>query len=246
LSYIVGRNDDFLFVVCGESQLVCMGLRSGVRYWIVKVPGLDREGWRGRGFVTRDYVVLPGRAGSREIHVVPANTKKEPLSRTLDLPSFSIGKEPLGGPVNLQVRDAYLAVGYEGGVEIYSSPTALDKLAAASADVDVRASYLVHAGKLKESAQILLESLDQEDLDAQSRRRISVRVLSLAEEVSVLLATNGQRETALKLLDQCEQRMLDPRLALRVHLFRLQVYRALGDLEGVEREQDYIENGGIK
>jgi hypothetical protein len=40
--------------------------------------------------------------------------------------------------------------------------------------------------------------------------------------------------------------MRDRRLVMRVHLFRLQVYRALGDLEGVEKEQDYIENGGVK
>lgn len=246
LSYIVGRNDDFLFVMCGESRLVCVGLRSGLRYWIAKLPGLDREGWRGRGFVTPDYVVLPGRAGSRQIHVVPANSKREPVVQTLDLPSFSIGKEPLSGPVNLQVHDAYLAVNYEGGVEIYSSPSALESLANTSASIDVRASYLVHANRLDESVEILYQSLDKLVDDSKSHRRVAIRVLSLVEELSAKLAAKKQGKAALEILDQCEKRMRDPRLVLRVHLFRLQVYRALGDLEGVEREQEYIENGGVK
>jgi tetratricopeptide (TPR) repeat protein len=246
LSYVVGKNDDFLFVMCGESQLLCIDLRSGVRQWVVKLPGMDREGWRGRGFVTADYVALSGLAGSRTIHVVPANTRKEPDTKTLELPSFSVGKESLGGPTNLQVDGAYLAVSYEGGLEIYSAPEALARLAASSGGTELRASYLVHGGKLEEAVDLLLTSLDEEGIDPKTYRRVAIRTLSLAGEVSSSLARNGQGAQALELLAQIEQRMRDRRLALRVHLFRLQVYRALGDQEGVDREQDYIESGGLK
>jgi hypothetical protein len=246
LSYVVGKNDDFLFVICGESQLLCIDLRSGVRHWVVKLPGMDREGWRGRGVVTADYVALPGLAGSRAIHVVPANTRKEPDIKTLNLPSFSVGKESLGGPVNLQVDGAYLAVSYEGGVEIYSAPDALALLAASSVGTEIRASYLVHSGKLEESVDLLLRSLDAEGIDPKTYRRVSVRALSLAGEISSSLSRNGQGARALELLGQVEQKMRDQRLILRVHLFRLQAYRVLGDQEGVDREQDYIESGGLK
>jgi tetratricopeptide (TPR) repeat protein len=246
LSYVVGKNDDFLFIICGESQLLCIDLRSGVRHWVVKLPGMDREGWRGRGVVTADYVALPGLAGSRTIHVVPADTRKEPDTKTLDLPSFSIGKESLGGPVNLQVDGAYLAVSYEGGVEIYSAPDALALLAANSVGTELRASYLVHSGKLEESVDLLLTSLDAEGIDPKTYRRVSVRALGLVGEVSSSLSRNGQGARALEILEQVEQKMRDRRLILRVHLFRLQAYRVLGDQEGVDREQDYIESGGLK
>ena len=66
------------------------------------------------------------------------------------------------------------------------------------------------------------------------------------DEVSALLATNGDRKGALAVLDECEKRMREVRLIRRVHLFRLQVYRTLGDLDGIEREQEFIETGGIR
>jgi hypothetical protein len=244
LSYIVGNNDEFLFVLCGDTQLICVGLRSGLRYWVAAVPGMD-NGWRGRGFVTPEYVVMPGRPGARQVHVVPANTKKQPRFRTLDLPGFSIGKEPLVGPSNLQVDDAYLAVCYEGGVELYSSVAALSTLAAKSSTIGSRATFLVHAGKLEAAIDILIGQLATGELDVRQRRRTALRVLTLAEEIASLLATNGRREAALAILDRCEKHMQEPRLMLRVHLFRLQVYRTLGDIAGVEREQAFIENGGV-
>ena len=40
--------------------------------------------------------------------------------------------------------------------------------------------------------------------------------------------------------------MQGPRHIRRVHLFRLIVFRALGDLTGIEREQEFIESGSIK
>ena len=133
LSYIVGHNEEFLFVMSGTSRLLCIGLRSGLRYWDAKLPSHDTGDWRGRGVVTADYVVVPGSPDARQVHIISAKSKKLPTWQTLDLPSFSIGKQPLGGPVNVQVHDAYLAVCYEGGVELYSTPTALQNLASESA-----------------------------------------------------------------------------------------------------------------
>ena len=104
----------------------------------------------------------------------------------------------------------------------------------------------MHAGKLEAAIEILFKTLDRDDLDEKTRRKTTIRALSLVEEVSSLLATDGRRDAALKILDECEKRVREPRLVLRVHLFKLQVYRALGDVAGVEREQEFIENGGVK
>ena len=246
--YVVGHNKDYLFLMCGDlgTQLLCIGIKSGLRYWARELPGVEYRDWAGRGFVTDDYVVLPGNVGTRQIHVIPANTKKLPKFKTIELPDFSISKEPMTGPANLFVDGAYLALCYEGGVEVYSSPKALAMLAGQGANPSEKASYLVHAGKLEDAIKILFAELDRDDLTDTERRRQSIRVLSLVDEVSALLATNGHRKEALAILDECEQRMGEVRLTRRVHLFRLQVYRTLGDLTGIEREQEFIETGGVR
>jgi hypothetical protein len=248
LSHVVGHNKKFLFVMSGASQqLICVGIKSGIRHWLANVPGIDLgDDWAGRGFVTEDFVVLPGKVGTRRVHVISAKSRKKSSFHTVELPSFSIGKEPLTGPFNLFVEGAYLALAYEGGVELYSSSDALATLAMQSGSRDARAAFLVHAGKLEEATEILFEELDRKDLSESKRRKLSIRALSLVEDISVRLATNKRREEALDILDRCEKRMQGPRHIRRVHLFRLIVFRALRDLTGIEREQEFIESGSIK
>jgi len=211
------------------------------------VPGVDLGGgWNGRGLVTDEYVVLPGRAGRRKLHAISARSRKLPRFKTVALPGFSIGKAPLPGPANVFIQGAYLTLCYEGGIEVYSSAAALSTLAGQDRSRVVRASYLVLAGELEQAIDILLGELQKPALEAKMRRRLAVRILRLVEEVAKLLATNGRRKEALAILDRCEKQLREPRLILRAHLFRLQVYRILGDFAGVEREQEFIESGGVK
>jgi hypothetical protein len=244
LSYIVGHNRDYLFAMCGDAELVCIGLESGIRYWVALVP--EPGEWSGRGFVNEQLVVLPSRRDSRRIHVARADTRVEPSMKTLSLPDFSISREPLGGAVNLSLQGSYLIACYEGGIESYSSAAALTAMAAEAADSGSRASFLAQSGKQDEAIATLYDALDRADLSTAERRRLASQALSLVDEVSERLATEGHREQALATLAACQDRMSDPGHKRRVHLFRLQVYRILGDQAGIQQEQEYIENGGIK
>lgn len=245
LTHVVGHNGSLLFVMVGNNHLMCIGLRNGVRYWLAAVPGTEGD-WRGRGCVTRGYVLIPGRPGARQVHAIAAEAKGPPTFRTLALPEFSIGKGPLPGPANLFAHDAYLAVAYEGGIEFYSTADALSRIAAGAGNPTERARVLLHAGKLQDALQVLGAELERKDLDAAARSRFATRALSIAGELATRKAKAGNREAALAVLDQVAPKIDEPRLELRLHLLRLQVFRALNDPIGAEREQEFIETGGVK
>ena len=244
MRYIVGHNEDYLFVMCGDAELLCIGLNTGIRYWVAIVP--EPGDWSGRGFVTDAAVVLPGRKDMRRIHVVPADTQRQPVFRSFDLPEFSIGRAPANGAVNIAVHGSFLLATYEDGVEAYTTGSALVALAEKETATSRKATYLVHAGQVGEAIELILSALEQPDLPPEDRTALSTQVLSLAEQRSKALATDGHRDSALSTLADCEARMSELRLKRRVHLFRWQVFRILGDTAGMAREQEYIENGGIK
>ena len=244
LKYIVGHNNEYLFVMCGDTELLCIGLNSGIRYWVAIVP--EPGNWSGRGFVTDKAVVLPSRKEMRRIHVIPADTEQLPAIRSLDLPDFSIGRAPMNGPTNISVHGSYLIASYEDGVEAYTTSSALEALVETESTAGSKATYLVHDGRIGEAIELIFAQLGQPDLPAVERVALSTQVLSLVEQHSKVLATDGHRDSALSTLAECEEHMSELRFKRRAHLFRLQVFRILGDTAGMERERQYIESGGSK
>jgi outer membrane protein assembly factor BamB len=252
MTYVIGRDDDFLYVMCDGGQVLCVDFRSGSRLWAARIPGSGTVGnkWYGRGIVTDRYVVVPGPPESRRLYVLP--TRGQRTWRTLDLPAFGVSKEALKGPFNLQLEGSYLAVCYEGGIELFSSTTALIALAEEQADPKGKAAYLVHAGQRREAIKQLQIALTDRSRSARERTDLARRVLTLAGEVAVETAKKD-RAAALAVLDNCKAWLDDPqivaeapRLRRRWHLARLDVFRVLRDIQGIEREQDIIELGGSK
>jgi len=253
MSYIIGRDADYLYLMCEGGQVLCVDFRAGTRLWATSIPGAGSvtKRWYGRGIVADGFIVVPGPPETRRLHVLP--TRGQRTWRTLELPAFGISKEALKGPFNLQLRGAYLAVCYEGGVELFSSTVALAALAGEQADPKDKAAYLVHAGRQKEALKQLQIALTDRSRPTQERASLATKTLSLAAELALKAATSKDRTTALGLLDSCKSWLNDsqlasdaPRLRRRWHLARLDVFRVLRDIQGIEQEQDIIELGGSK
>ncbi|MEE9126665.1 MAG: PQQ-binding-like beta-propeller repeat protein, partial [Planctomycetota bacterium] len=253
MSYVIGRDDNFLYVMCYGGQVLCVDFRSGTRMWAARVPGSGTVGskWYGRGVVADGYVAVPGSPESRTIHVLP--TRGQRIWSSIDLPAFGISKEALKGPFNLQLRDSYLAVCYEGGIELFSSVAALMALANQQTDPKDKAAYLVHARRRKAALQQLRIAVSQPARPEKERVGLARQALSLAGEIAVREANKKNRAAALAVLDSCEAWLDDPglaavapRLRRRWHLARLDVFRILRDIQGMEQEQDIIELGGSK
>ena len=228
-----------------------MDFRAGTRLWAASIPGAGSvsKKWYGRGIVTDGYIVVPGTPETRRLHVLP--TRGQRTWRTLELPAFGISKEALKGSFNLQLQGAYLAVCYEGGIELFSSTASLAALASEQADPKDKAAYLVHAGRQKKALQQLQIALTDRSRPAAERPGLARKTLSLAAELALRAATSKDRVAALAFLDSCKAWLDDPqlvsdapRLRRRWHLARLDVFRILRDIQNIEREQDIIERGG--
>ncbi len=253
MSYVIGGDGDFLYVMCHGGQVLCVDIRTGTRLWAASIPGAGTVGtkWYGRGVVTRGFVVVPGPPETRRLYALP--THGERTWRTVELPAFGLSKEGLKGPFNLQLEGAYMAVCYEGGIEMFSSRSALMALAAEQADPKDRAAYLVHAGGRKQALKQLQIALADRSRREEERADLARRALSLVAELAAEAATDKDRAGAVSLLDGCKAMLDDPQFAeeapalrRRWHLARLDVFRILRDIQGIEEEQDIIELGGSK
>ncbi len=235
LQYLIGHNDRFLFAG-GKNQVFCIDLHSGVRLWREK---LDRfvgsDNWRGRGMVSDDLLVIPG---DRELLLRSLSTPEPPWTR-LELPEFLLGREPLPGPFNVQMTGPYVALSYQGGIELYSSAAALQKLAQSTEDPLRRSAYLAQAGELVDAIDILEKGWSNSDKPDQ-KGILAERMLSYGRELALAMATHGDRQPALDLLDRCRLPLAAAQQIRLWHLTRLEVFQALGDAEAYTREQDEL------
>lgn len=126
-------------------------------------------------------------------------------------------------------------------------------LAAEQADPKDRAAYLVHAGGRKQALKQLQIALADRSRREEERADLARRALSLVAELAAEAATDKDRAGAVSLLDGCKAMLDDPQFAeeapalrRRWHLARLDVFRILRDIQGIEEEQDIIELGGSK
>lgn len=240
LRAVVGANATDLFVLA-ERHLVCIGLRGGLVRWMQELPTWNgpKTLGRGRGLVTDSAVVIPG---ERELLVFDA--RHEAPLRRLRLQPFGVGREPLPGSFHVSSAGPWLAIGYPGGVELFSSASALRQLAAACDDVQLRTNYLVHAGDHGAAEDLLRTQLADVGLDAALRPRLAGLLLALVRERALAAARAGDG-AAVAQLDSLEPFTVDRTVRLNWHLARLEVCKEAGDLRGHEQEQqrlyDYME-----
>ncbi|MCA8973314.1 MAG: PQQ-binding-like beta-propeller repeat protein [Planctomycetes bacterium] len=244
LETIVGTAASDLFVT-SATALVCITLRGGLIKWCRELPATNgpKSIGRGRGAIVGDHVLIPG---EREILVFDA--KGIELMHRLLLPAFGVGPEPLQGPFNIVSNGPWLGVGYQGGVEVFSSKDALRAIAATSPDAWSSAGYLVSAGDFEAAEKVLTDWLTTRLPSASDRVRGSRRLLSLVRDRAMTLAANGRLAEAIAALDDigplCEERSV----RLGWHLARIEVCSEGTDLRAHEDEQqrlyDFMEGKG--
>lgn len=244
LRTIVGATTGDLFVL-SDRHLVCIGLRGGLVKWCRELPQWNppRNTGRGRGTVVGDQIVLPG---ERELLVFDAAGER-PMRR-LSLPPFGTSRDPLAGSYHLASAGPWLAVGYPGGIELFSSREALLQLAAAAAAAPLaKANFLVHAGELPAAEAALRDCLLAPALPAGVQAEAASRLLALVRERALAAARGGDR-AAVDQLDPLLPFASDRTVRLNWHLARLEVCKEAGDLRAHEHEQqrlyDFMEGRG--
>lgn len=242
LRALVGATDDSLYVV-SDRFLVCIDLAGGLVRWSRELPTLNgRQSERGRGLVLGDQVVLPS---DREVLLFDV-AGKGPMRR-LPLPAFGASRDPLGGPCTLTTAGPWLAVGYQGGIEVFSSRDALRELAKTTSDPLRRAEYLVQSGDAATAEKVLAAAL-QENKAGKTHAALAEQLLSLVRDRAAAQARGGDLAGALAAFDSILASMTDRDVRQHWHLARLEICKAVGDLRAHEREQqrlyDFMEGKG--
>ncbi len=239
LQYLIGHDGEHLYVGAPDS-VMCIDLHSGIRKWQEDLPSFAGSSlWRGRGTIAQGNLIIPGK---RELHVrtCNANATANDSWRRVGLPSFSYGLEPLRGNFNVSVDGPYLALAFEGGIEMYSSRTALKKLATQTDDLLERAIFQSQAGEMLTAIKTL-ESIDVKSIaDTARGDAIVTRLLSMTSELALVMAGQLAQEEAIALLDGCRSRLTKAKHIKRWHLARLEVFRELNALQAIEAEQEAL------
>jgi len=235
LQYVVGANSRYVYVAT-KSDLICIGLRSGVRLWSRSMPvdGAGAEDWRGRGVVMEDVVLMPN---GREVLAYDAEGKDDP--QRISLPTFADGPEPAHGACNLTVSGPWLGVAYEGVVEVFSSVPALHDLAEASSDPQQRAAYLVQAGDAEGAVGVFEAWLDKAELTPERQAEATARMLNVARERALQLGPSDPK-AALSLLDRVRVHIHDRTVRMDWHVARLDLFKEIQDLRAYEEEQQRL------
>jgi len=236
LKTIVGATADDLFVT-SEEALVCISLRGGLLKWSRELPppqGRKHRG-RGRGAVVGSHVLIPGEG---EIHVF--DIEREGARRRMLLPRFGVGPEPAVGPFNIVSKGPWLGLGYRGGVEVFSSKSALREMAAESADAVTRAGYLISAGDGVAAEEVLSRWLARESLTPAQKRQGCRRLLSLVRARGLQLAAQGKLAEAMAALDEIGSLFVEREDRMGWCLARVEVCKAGDDLLAHEREQQQL------
>lgn len=234
LRTLVGVVGDDLFAL-SDTCLVAIGATGGLVKWARELPpirGPKAQG-RGRGAIAGDCVLLPH---DREVLVFGADGA---LRDRLPLPSFGDSREPLAGAVQLVVDGAWLAVGFQGGVELFSAKAALRGLAASSSSPRRKADLLARAGDVEGAIGALAAALAA-TTDAPARVALGEDLLQFVAEQATARAAAGDLAGALQLLDARADLLADRPLRLQWHLARLELCKAHGDPAAHEREQSRL------
>lgn len=242
LRTLVGVLGDDLFAL-SDTCLVAIGANGGLVKWARELPAIrgPKAQGRGRGAIAGDCVLVPN---DREALVFGADGA---LRGRLPLPSFGDSREPLAGSVQLVVDGAWLAVGFQGGVELFSTKPALRALAASSPSPRRKADLLARAGDVDGAIAALAAALAAAK-DEAARLALGEDLLQFVAEQAAARAAAGDLAAALQLLDQRAELLADRPLRLQWHLARLELCRTHGDAGAHEREQSrlyaYMEGKG--
>ncbi|MBX3462650.1 MAG: PQQ-binding-like beta-propeller repeat protein [Planctomycetes bacterium] len=236
LRELVGADADSLFVTA-DRALVCIDLRGGLLRWARELPAVAgrKSPGRGRGTIAGAHVLVPG-----EREILAFDTKGErPLVR-IPLPVFDPSHDPLAGPFHLVAHGPWLAAGFQGGVELFSSSAALQAQAAQVDDVGRRARLLALAGDRAAAEAAIDAALQAPGLDDAARRTLGAQWLALVAARARPLARGGSADRALAVLDGVLDRMQPQELRLQWHLARLELCSEAADLRAREREQQRL------
>lgn len=243
LRAVIGTIGDDLFAL-SDSHLVAIGGLGGLVKWAREVPawsGPPHTG-RGRGAIVGDHIVVPG---GRELFVWSQDGTSQ---RRLPLPTFDASREPMGGSCNVVARGPWLAVGFQGGVEVFSSTTALRQLAAATEDTLRKCTLLAQAGDVDAAIEHAAAAVRRGSGGAQVHARLTEELLALVRERAQAAVRSGDLARALAMLDAIGDMLTDRNIRLDWHLARVELCKEAGDLRAHEHEQvrlyDYMEGRG--
>jgi len=243
LRTLVGANGEDLFVL-GDRHLVCIGRRGGLLRWSIELPqwsGPKNIG-RGRGTLFGDQVLIPG---EREL-LVADTTGKQPLRR-LPFPPFDTARDPLAGSFTITAEGPWLALGYAGGVEVYSSKAALRQLAAATPQPLRRAEILMMIDDQTAAETTLLTCVRDPSVSPELRKTATARLLGLVRQRALNQAKDNL-DVALSTLDPLLALASEPQLRRNWHLARIEACKQAGNMLAHEREQqrlyDFMEGRG--
>ena len=235
LRVLLGTAGDRLFA-CSDTHLVCFSRRSGILRWARELPpdGNAEMSGRGRGAVVGERVVVPGQ---RELLVFDLDGA-EPMQRVA-LPPFGSGREPLAGAFHVHGHGPWLAIGYAGGVEVFSTAAALQLAAASCPEPLRRAALLQQAGDLPAAEAGFAALAAANDSAPGLRRQAAQRLASLVRQRALAMAPRDL-DAALAILDARPPAADDREQRLQWHLARVDCARHAGNLARLSAEQELL------
>ena len=233
LTTIVGTSGEDVFAL-SQTHLVAIGLAGGLVKWAIELPTWNGNPLigRGRGLVVGDHVVVPGQ---RELLVCHVSGQQG--LRRLPLPTFGASREPLPEPSNLTTLGPWLAIGHQGGIEMFSSVEALQALAATCADPQRRATLLLQAGLVDEAELALVAALRAAPAASGARQQLEELLLQAVDGKIRARAGSIDLGAALASYDAIEPLLQTGPVRLLWHLARVELCKAAGDVTAHEREQ---------
>ncbi|MFO1076522.1 MAG: PQQ-binding-like beta-propeller repeat protein [Planctomycetota bacterium] len=244
LRLLLGANSTDLFALA-DNSLVCIGLSGGLVKWHRELPPVSggKDIGRGHGLVTEDWVLVPG-----EREVLVFDSKGKTVMQRLPLPQFGQGSEPFAGPFNIVSSGPWLGVGYQSGIEVFSSVPALRKAAASETDPLTKVGYLVAAGDRAEAEKLLEAMLHDPNCTPANHLAGSQRLLELVRARAAELVHEKHLPEALAALDAIAPMCAVRSVRLDWHLARIELCLEAGDLHAHEAEQqrlyDFMEGKG--
>jgi len=233
LKLVIGNNDDCLFAR-SDSHVVCIELAGGLVRWSEPLPSFGDKHGRGRGAVVGDSVIVPG---ARELLVFDV-ANRAPMRR-LPLPAFGQSRDPLEGSFNVVSQGPWLALGFEGGVQLFSTIPALVNVAEVTDDPMRRATLLTRAGDTAAAERVLGAAIRATD-DEAVERRAGKQLLALVRQRAVELGRAGDLPAAMKVMDEASELMQQRDVRLNWHLARIEICKEVGDLRAHEAEQQRL------